>query len=346
MGISGGEYGIRGFLDAYDPKTGDRLWRFYTIPGPGEPGNETWAGDSWKTGGAPTWITGSFDPELNLLYWGTGNPAPDWNGEVRKGDNLYASSVIALDPDSGELKWHFQFTPHDLHDWDAAQIPVLVDTEFEGSQRKLMLWGNRNGFFYVLDRESGEFLLAKAFVKQTWAERIDEQGRPVRLPNTAPTEEGTLIYPGVQGGTNWYSPSYSPRTELYYLSVWELANRYYKGEADYNPGSPFWGGLVQGAPDELGWGAIRALVPQTGELKWEYRLHTVPWGGVLTTAGDLVFGGSSDGQFFALDSRGGEELWVAHLGGMIASNPITYVSEGKQQVAISAGSALFTFGLD
>ena len=346
MGISGGEYGIRGFLDAYDPKTGERLWRFNTIPGPGEPGNESWEGDSWKTGGAPTWITGSFDPELNLLYWGTGNPSPDWNGDVRKGDNLYSSSVVALDADTGELKWYFQFTPHDVHDWDAVQIPVLVDSEFGGKQRRLMLWGNRNGFFYVLDRESGEFLLAKAFAKQTWAEKIDETGRPVRRPNTAPTEEGTLVYPGVQGATNWFSPSYSPKTGLFYVSVWELANLYYKGEADYSPGSPFWGGLIQGAGGEPGWGAIRALVPQTGELAWEYRLHTVPWSGVLTTAGDLAFGGTSDGQFFALDARTGDELWVAHLGGTIGSNPITYLTEGKQQMAISAGSALFTFELE
>ena len=210
VGIAGGEFGIRGFLDAYDAKTGKRVWRFYTVPGPGEPGNETWEGESWKTGGAPTWVTGSFDPELNLIYWGTGNPGPDYNGEVRKGDNLYSDCVIALDADTGKLKWYFQFTPHDVHDWDATQIPVLVDAEFRGHQRKLMLWANRNAFFYLLDRETGEFLLAKAFARQTWAERIDEKGRPVRKPKTSPTSEGTLVHPAVEGGTNWYSPSYSP----------------------------------------------------------------------------------------------------------------------------------------
>jgi alcohol dehydrogenase (cytochrome c) len=227
VGIAGGEYGIRGFLDAYDIATGKRLWRFYTVPGPGETGHETWAGNSWKTGGAPTWVTGSFDSELNLIYWGTGNPGPDWNGDVRLGDNLYASSVIALNADTGKLKWHFQFTPHDTHDWDAVQIPVLVDADFRGRPRKLMYWGNRNAFFYVLDRETGEFLMAKPFVTQTWAERIDEKGRPALKPNTDPSREGALVAPGAQGGTNWYSPSYSPVTRLFYLSVWDFAARFF-----------------------------------------------------------------------------------------------------------------------
>ena len=231
VGMAGGEYGVRGFLDAYDPATGKRLWRFHTIPGPGEPGHETWSGQSWETGGGPTWVTGSFDPKLNLVYWGTGNPAPDWNGDVRLGDNLYASSVIALDADTGKLKWYFQFTPHDVHDWDAVQIPVLVDAEFRGRQRKLMYWGNRNAFFYVLDRETGEFLMATPFTRQTWAERIDEKGRPVRRPNTSPSREGAVVSPGPQGGTNWYSPSYSPVTKLFYLSVWDFASRFYTGEA-------------------------------------------------------------------------------------------------------------------
>lgn len=347
VGISGGEYGIRGFLDAYDAATGERAWRFYTIPGPGEPGNETWSGDSWKQGGAPTWITGSYDPELDLIYWGTGNPAPDWNGDVRLGDNLYASSVVAVEADTGKMRWYFQFTPHDVHDWDSVQIPVLVDGEFGGVQRKLMYFANRNGFYYVLDRTSGEFLLARNYVKVTWAERIDENGRPVRVPNMEPTEEGTLVYPGVQGGTNWYSPSYSPRTDLFYVPVWELPNLFFKGEADYTPGLPYWGGLVQGASKEPpGRGAIRALVPETGELKWEYPMLTVPWAGVLTTAGDLAFGGTTDGQFFALDARTGEELWFAQLGGMIATNPITYLNQGKQHLAITAGTTLFSFELE
>ena len=189
-GIAGGEYGVRGFLDAYDAETGERAWRFYTIPGEGEKNNDSWEGDSWKTGGAPTWVTGSYDPELNLIYWDTGNPGPDWNGETRKGDNLYSDSVVALDADTGELEWYFQFTPHDVHDWDATQTPLLVDMEFDGRPRKLMLWPNRNAFFYVLDRETGEFLLGSPFAMQTWAKGLDERGRPIRIPNMFPSEEG------------------------------------------------------------------------------------------------------------------------------------------------------------
>jgi alcohol dehydrogenase (cytochrome c) len=345
VGVAGGEYGIRGFLDAYDPQTGRRLWRFYTIPGPGEPGHETWEGDSWKTGGGPTWVTGSYDPELNLIYWGTGNPSPDWNGEVRKGDNLYSSSVIALDADTGKLKWYFQFTPHDVHDWDAVQIPVLVDDEFRGRQRKLMYWANRNSFYYVLDRASGEFLLGRPFAKQTWAEGLDAKGRPIRLPGTNPSREGTLVYPGVQGGTNWYSPSYSPRTGLFYLSVWEYASIYYTGDAPYSPGNRFLGSVPQGVPDDPGWGAVRALDPKTGEQKWEFKLHSTPQAGILSTAGGLVFGGNNEGHFFALDDLTGKELWRATTGGVIVAGPITYLSKGKQYVSIASGSAIFTFGL-
>ncbi|MGH9631326.1 MAG: pyrroloquinoline quinone-dependent dehydrogenase, partial [Bryobacteraceae bacterium] len=345
VGISGGEYGIRGFLDAYDAKTGKRAWRFYTVPGPGEPGNETWEGDSWKTGGAPTWVTGSYDPGLNLIYWGTGNPSPDWNGEVRKGDNLYSSSVIAVDADTGKLKWHFQFTPHDVHDYDSVQIPVLVDAEFKGRSRKLMYWANRNSFFYVLDRETGEFLLARPFTKQTWAERIDEKGRPIRKPGTNPSPEGTLVYPGVQGGTNWYSPSYHPKTGLLYLSVWEYASIFHTGDAPYSPGNRFLGSVPSRVPDEPGYGAVRAIHPQTGEVKWEHKLVSMPQAGVLSTAGDIVFGGSDEGHFFALDAYTGEEIWRVNTGGVIAAGPVTYLSNGKQQISIASGSAIFTFAV-
>lgn len=344
-GIAGGEYGIRGFLDAYDPKTGKRLWRFWTVPEPGEPGNETWAGDSWRTGGAPTWVTGSYDPDLNLVYWGTGNPSPDWNGDVREGDNLYSSSVIALDADTGKLKWHFQFTPHDVHDWDAVQIPVLVDAEWQGKPRRLMCWANRNSFFYVLDRETGEFLLGKPFSKQTWAERLDAKGRPIRIPGTSPSREGSLVYPGVQGGTNWYSPSYSPRTGLFYLSVWEYASIYFTGDAPYSPGNRFLGSVPQGVPDDPGWGAVRALDPKTGERTWEFKLHSTPQAGILSTAGGVVLGGNDEGHFFALDDHTGKELWRANTGGVIVAAPITYLSNGKQYFTVASGSAIFTFGL-
>jgi alcohol dehydrogenase (cytochrome c) len=345
-GISGGEYGIRGFLDAYDAKTGKRRWRFWTIPGPGEPGNNTWEGNSWKIGGAPTWVTGSFDAEQNLIIWGTGNPSPDWNGDVRRGDNLYSDSVIALEADTGKLKWYFQFTPHDIHDWDAVQIPVLVDDEWQGQRRKLLYWANRNAFFYVLDRTTGQFLFGKPFAKQTWAEGLDKAGKPVRLPNTEPTKEGTLVWPGVQGATNWYSPSYNPLTGLLYLSVWENMGRYTKGEAVYSPGNRYIGSVPQiDLPEDPGWGAVRALNPKTGEKAWDFKLHTKPGAGVLSTAGKLVFGGNDEGYFFALDADTGKDLWRVNTGGMVRAGPISFLSKSKQVVAIAAGSAIFTFEL-
>lgn len=346
-GIAGGEFGIRGFIDAYDAKTGRRVWRFHTIPAPGEPGNETWKGDSWKTGGAPTWMTGSYDPELDLLYWGVGNPGPSWNGDSRAGDNLYSDSVVALDPDTGELKWHFQFTPHDVHDWDSAQVPVLVDGLWQGKPRKLLFFANRNGFFYVLDRRSGEFLLAHEFALQTWAERIDEKGRPVSKSGTLPSAEGTLVYPSANGAANWWSPSYSPKTRLFYLTAYDGAETYYTGEDVYTPGQMYVGsGPVQLVPGEKYVSAIRALDPLTGERKWEYRLQPRSTSGVLSTAGNVVFGGSVDGYLFALDAVTGAVLWSMSVGGSVVAAPITYLSRGQQLVTIAAGNAIFTFGLE
>ncbi|MCE2541392.1 MAG: PQQ-binding-like beta-propeller repeat protein [Acidobacteria bacterium] len=218
-GIAGGEYGIRGFLDSYDAASGARNWRTYTIPGPDEPGNQTWLGESWRTGGSPTWITGAYDPDLDLVYWGTGNPGPDWNGEVRLGDNLYSDSVLALDGENGNLEWYFQFTPHDIHDWDAIQVPILGDIRYEGEMRRVMMWANRNAFYYTLDRETGEFLVGKPYALQTWAEGLDENGRPIRVPNMEPSPEGKLVSPTIGGGTNWWSPTFSPRTGLYYVNL-------------------------------------------------------------------------------------------------------------------------------
>jgi alcohol dehydrogenase (cytochrome c) len=346
-GISGGEYGIRGFLDAYDPKTGQRKWRFWTIPEPGQPGSESWRGDAWKTGGGPTWVTGSYDAQQNLIIWGTGNPSPDWNGDKRPGDNLYSDSAIALDADTGKLKWHFQFIPHDVHDWDAVQVPVLVDDEWKGKQRKLVYWAHRGGFYYVLDRETGKFLTGKPFATQTWAKGLDEAGHPIRLPNIDPSEEGTYLWPGVQGATNWYSPSYSPITKLFYLAAWENRSVYRKGEQEYSPGNRFIGSVpLIDLPEEPGHGAIRALNPKTGEKVWEYPLHTKPWAGVLSTAGKLVFGGSDEGYFFALDADTGKEMWRMNTGGIIRANPISYLSQGKQLITVAAGSSIFTFTLD
>lgn len=361
-GVAGGEYGVRGFLDAYDQATGQRKWRFYTIPEPGAPGSQSWpaAGsplaDAWKHGGGPTWVTGVYDAAQNLIIWGTGNPSPDWNGDVRPGDNLYTDSAIALDADTGKLKWHFQFVPHDVHDWDAVQVPVLVDSDWQGQPRKLVYWAHRNGFFYVLDRVTGKFLLGKPFATQTWASGMSPEGRPLRKPNIDPTPEGTYVWPGVQGATNWYSPSYSPRTGLFYLTAWENKGLYRKGDAEYIPGNRYIGSVPEiDLPDEPGWGAIRALNPKTGERMWEHKMHTKPWSGVLSTAGDLVFGSTGgwitrertamESWFFALDAASGKELWRINLGGTMASNPMSYRVGDKQYVIMPAGGAVFAFSL-
>src|SRR5713101_7228001 len=244
VGTAGGEYGIRGFIAAYDVRTGKEVWRFYTIPGPGEPGHETWAGDSWKTGGASVWMTGSYDPQSNLTYWGVGNPGPDYNGDLRKGDNLYSDSVVALDADTEKLKWYCQFPPHDEFDYDSVQVPVLADMQWQGRPRKVMLWGNRNGVFYALDRTTGQFLMGKPFVEVTWMNGFDEKGRPIRVPGKVPSKEGTLVYPGNQGGTNWYSPSFSARTGLFYIPTWSgYGTAFVKADHEYVEGQMFGVGL-------------------------------------------------------------------------------------------------------
>ena len=345
VGIAGGEYGIRGFLDAYDPITGERLWRFWTVPGPGEPGHETWAGDSWERGGAPTWVTGTYDPELDLLYWGTGNPGPDFIGEVREGDNLFSESLLALDPDTGELQWYFQFLPHDIHDYDSTQIPVLVDAEFEGEPRKLVLFPNRNAFYYVIDRVTGEFLVGKPFARQNWAFGLDENGRPIENPATIPSYEGALVYPDDDGAANWYSPSYSPQTNLIYQNVREKGATYYLSDANYEPGKIYMGASRRVVPGEDPRGFLRALDAMTGDLVWEIEVHTPPWGGLMSTAGGLVFSGTIEGDFFAADAASGDVLWRFQTGGRVYANPITYMSEGRQFIAIAAGNGLFTFAL-
>ena len=345
VGISGGEAGIRGFLDAYDAKTGKLAWRLWTIPGPGEHGHESWSGNSWRTGGAPTWVTGSYDPELNMIYWGTGNPGPDWNGDVRPGDNLYSCSLLAVDAATGKLKWYFQFTPHDVHDWDATEIPVLLDANIGGRSRKLVAMANRNAFYYLLDRATGEFILGTPYAKQTWAKGLDSRGRPIVLPNTEPTVEGNLVWPSLQGATNWFSPSYSPATKLFYVPVREMGAYYYKGEAEYKPGTFFAGGGERALQGDKASGAIRALEAGTGKMKWEFTLKSPPWAGVLSTAGGVVFGGSDEGNFYALDALSGKALWDFQTGGQIVANPISFLIDGKQHVAIAAGHALFVFGL-
>jgi alcohol dehydrogenase (cytochrome c) len=359
MGTAGGEFGIRGFIAAYDAATGKEAWRFYTIPEPGEKNGNTWAGDSWKHGGASVWVTGSYDPELNLTYWGIGNPGPDWNGDKRAGDNLYSDCVVALDADTGELKWYYQFTPHDDFDFDSVQVPVLANMQWQGRDRKVMLWGNRNGFFYVLDRTNGQYLLGKPFAKVTWTTGLDERGRPMRQANMEPTAAGTRIYPGNLGATNWYSPSYSPETGLFYLSVWDnYSSVYGKADSDYVEGRLYLGGaprnvvplLMQPAPtlqrrEDEGYGAVRAIDPKTGERKWEFKMTDVTDAGILTTASGLLFSGGRDGNFYALDAKTGALLWRTQLGGAIAAGPMSYSINGRQFIAINAGTTMYVFAV-
>ena len=346
-GIAGGEFGIRGFLDSYDATTGDLNWRTNTIPGPDEPGNQTWAGESWRTGGSPTWITGSYDPDLDLVYWGTGNPGPDWNGDVRLGDNLYSDSVLALDGVTGNMDWYFQFTPHDIHDWDAIQVPILADIRYEGETRKVMMWANRNAFYYTLDRETGEFLTGKPYALQTWAEGLDENGRPIRVPNMEPSPEGTLVSPTIGGGTNWWSPAFSPRTGLFYVNAFDGEQLFFIRDEDYVEGEQYTGGGGENAgPIENYHSAIRAIDPASGDVRWEYPIAPRSTSGLLTTAGDLVFGGTVDGYFFAIDAVSGEELWHVAVGARVHSAPVTYSVNGEQFVTIAAGNVVFTFGLD
>ena len=360
VGIAGGEYGIRGFISAYDVATGDEAWKFYTIPGPGEPGHETWQGDDWKYGGASAWITGSYDPDVDLIYWGIGNPGPDWNPEQRPGDNLYSDSVVALNPDTGALEWHFQFTPNDPYDYDAVQVPVLVDYPAQdGGTLKLMLWGNRNGFFYVLDRTNGRFINGQEYIDINWAEGLTDTGRPI----VTPQPPGATTFPGVQGGTNWYSPSYSPSTRLFYLSAWEGYGSVFEAqEAEYQEGRLFLGGrpappdpasvipgLARGPintwTEANGTGSVIAIDPTTGEEQWKFDMTDVTSSGILTTATDLLFTGGREGYFHALDAREGELLWKTTLGGMIANGPISYGVDGKQYIAVASGNGMFVFAL-
>jgi alcohol dehydrogenase (cytochrome c) len=362
VGVGGGEYGIRGFIAAFDAKTGRELWRFYTIPGPGEPGHDTWRGEDWKYGAASVWVTGSYDPDLNLTYWGVGNPGPDWNPTQRPGDNLYSDSVVALDVDSGKLKWHFQFTPNDGYDYDSVQVPVLADINWKGTPTKVMMWANRNGFFYVLDRATGKFLLGNNFVKVNWASGLDENGRPIQTPQPS----GMPTWPGNQGGTNWYPPAFSPRTGLFYFSAWENYSTIYRREqATYAPGGNYTGGgpgpntPVPGAPsvgigrrspinnwtDAVGNGAVMAIDPQTGKAKWKVTQFDVTDGGMLTTASDLLFTGGREGYFHALDAKTGKLLWKASLGGQIVMAPITFQVDGKQYVSVISGHNLVTYAL-
>ena len=346
-GVAGGDSGMRGYVAAFNAETGEEVWRFYTVPKKGEPGSESW-GDYVEYGGAATWLSGTYDPELNLVFWTTGNPWPDFYGDVRKGDNLYSCSVVALDADTGKLTWYFQFTPHDTHDWDAQAWPVLLDLKLEGAPRKVLLHANRNGFFYVLDRTSGQFLRATRLVdKLDWATDIDGKGRPILAPDKDPTPAGNRVCPGVRGATNWMSPSYNPATGLFYVVTLEQCDIFTSSAKEPEPKKNFAGGGAGPKPSELGQFFLRAFDPVNGKRVWEYPM-TGPaesWAGTVSTAGGVVFFGDDDGHLVGVDAKTGRHLWHFQTGEGLTASPITYAVDGKQYVAIASATAIFAFGL-
>ena len=347
VGITAGECALAGFVDAYDAATGKRLWRTHSTAQKGDPARATWSPESSAdVGGGPTWMTGTYDAETDTLFWATGNPGADYDGTARLGDNLYTCSVLALDPATGKIKWYFQFTPHDVHDWDATETPVLIDAQFGGRPRKLLIQANRNAFFYILDRETGQFLLGKPFAHQTWAKGLDEKGRPIVLPDTDPTPKGVYVCPDATGATNWAAPSYDPVTGLFFVPVREGCANYTRETITPKPGDPFTGGDPQedhkrGAP-----GSVRAIDALTGDIRWNFPMHLgSAAAGVLATAGGVLFTSDPEGSLVALDARTGALLWRYQTGGEIHSSPISYAVDGKQYLAIASDSTLFVFGL-
>lgn len=364
-GVSGGEHGANGFVTAHDQETGKEVWRFWTVPKPGEPGSETWQGADIEHGGAPTWFTGSYDPDLDLVYWPTGNPAKEYDGDDRKGDNLYASSILALDRRTGKLKWYYQFTPHDLWDWDATQTSVLVDADWQGPStgseqgpstasgqrqpRKLMLHANRNGFFYVFDRQDGTLLLAKPFVKNlTWASGIGADGRPIKLPNQEPSPAGTKVCPSQDGATNWFSPSFNPATGLYYVQTFEKCSIYTKrAQGPWESLKTYLGGSQRTAPDPKPQRILRAIDIRTGAIVWELPQPgpANSWGGTLTTASGLVIFGEDGGALMAADAASGKPLWSFPTNQTWKASPMTYTFDGQQHIAVAAGANIIAFAV-
>jgi alcohol dehydrogenase (cytochrome c) len=346
-GVSGGEHGANGFVAAHDQETGKEVWRFWTVPKPGEPGSETWQGTDIEHGGAPTWFTGSYDPVLDLVYWPTGNPSKEYNGDDRKGDNLYASSMLALERKTGRLVWYYQFVPHDLWDWDATQTSVLVDAEWQGRPRQLMLHAARNGFFYVFDRKDGTLLLAKPFVRNlTWASGIGSDGRPIKLPNQEPTPAGTKVCPSQDGATNWFSPSFNPATGLYYVQTFEKCSIYTKSDqGPWESGKTYLGGSQKTAPDPKPQRILRAIDIRTGAIAWELPQPgpAISWGGTLTTASGLVIFGEEGGGLMAVDAVTGERLWLFQTNQTWKASPMTYMFDGRQYIAVAAGSNIIAF---
>jgi alcohol dehydrogenase (cytochrome c) len=347
VGTSGGDDGVRGFVSAYEAQSGKLAWRFWTIPAPGEPGSESWPGRAYLHGGGTTWMPGTFDPALNTIFWGTSNPAPDFNGDSRPGDDLYTDCVLALDPDTGKLKWHFQFTPHDLYDYDATETPVLIDAEYRGRPRKLLVEANRNGFFYVLDRVDGKFLSAVRFVeKLNWAKGIDDNGRPMPT-GVIPTTQGARVCPGFSGATNWYAPSYNPATHLFYFLASENCSIYLRGGDKFIPGHTFYATGAKRSPGDAGRKILLAYDLVDSQPKWKY--PQVGSGrssaGTMTTAGGLVFFGDDAESLEAVNASTGAPLWHFNTGQSITASPMTFSVNGSQHVAIAAGSNIFCFRL-
>ena len=346
-GIAGGDEGVRGFVAAYDQSTGKEVWRFWAVPARGEPGSDTWKGSAIDHPGAATWMTGSYDAGLGMLYWAMGNPGPDMIGDERAGDNLYSDSVVALDVKTGRRKWHFQFTPHDVHDYDAQQPIVLVDAPWKGAPRKLLLQANRNGYFYVLDRITGEYLSGSQYVKSiTWASGLTPQGRPVVVPNMEPTREGRRVCPSLEGASNWYSAAFSSRTGLFYVQTNDKCGIFTRVDQTWESGKGFMGGTFAAAPEPAR-RVLRAIDIQSGKIAWELpQFGTVDsWGGVLATAGDVVFYGDDSGAFAAADARSGKRLWSFQTSQVWKSSPMTYVFDNKQMVAVASGPSILAFGL-
>jgi alcohol dehydrogenase (cytochrome c) len=345
VGTSGGDSGVRGFVAAYDAQSGKLKWKFWTIPGPGEFGSSSWPGDAYLHGGGTTWMPGTYDPELNTLYWTTSNPAPDFVGDPRPGDDLYTDCVLALDPDTGDLKWYFQFTPHDLYDYDANETPVLVDTEEDGIPRHLLAQANRNGFFYVLDRSNGKLLHATPFLDRlNWAKGVDSSGRPI-VAGRVPTAQGELICPGIDGATNWFSPSYDPETRFFYVMALENCNLYFANPKPFAKGQTYYDTGTKLPRDEHSQKILLALSIGDGKRTWRYPQvgQGDSWGGILTTAGGVLFFGDDAGSLEAVQATTGRALWHFNTGQIMHASPMTYAIDGIQYVAIAAGSDVLAF---
>jgi len=347
-GTSGGDEGVRGFVAAFDQTTGKEVWRFWTVPRPGEPKADTWRGKGIDHPGATTWLTGTYDPQLDTVYWPTGNPSPDLIGDDRGGDNLYSDSIVALDAKTGALKWHFQFTPHDVWDYDAQETPALIDATWQGQPRKLLVQANRNGFLYVLDRTNGKFLMGKQYTKNvTWATGLTSEGRPITVPNMEPSLEGKRVCPSLEGSSNWYSTSFNPSTGLYYVQTNDKCGIFTKTPMEWEAGQGFMGGSFKQAPDEPAQRVLRAFDIQTGKTVWELPQSggVDSWGGTLSTAGGVVIFGEDSGSLMAADASNGRPLWSFQTSQLWKASPMTYMFDNKQYVAVATGSNIIAFGL-